>query len=202
MRSHLAVALTSLALALPTLASEHYQPVRVELVLVGAYGPGDIATYGGGLAVEPKYNLTDNLALGLRIEAVGMASQSIYTSSGTSTNLKARGVVAVLAKADYYLTTSSVRPFLAFGAGWYGMGSANASEAGATANVESFSGFGIAPQFGVNFGHFRIAAAYNIITGGAQQTITAVGGTSSTIAKNYFSFEIGGTIGGGRTDEK
>ncbi len=198
MRIRLAAALASLALALPALASEHYQPVRVELVLVGAYGPGDVATYGGGIAVEPKFNVTDHLAMGLRLEVVGMASESVYTSPGVSTSLSARGVVAILAKADYYLTTSSVRPFLGFGAGYYAMGSATSSVS--AVGSEALSAFGVAPQVGVNFGHFRIAAAYNIITG-AQQTVATVG-TTTTLAKDYFSFELGGTIGGGRSDEK
>lgn len=198
MRLRLAATLSSLALAFPTLASEHYQPVRVELVLVGAYGPADIATYGGGLAIEPKYNATDELALGLRLEAVGMASQSFYVAGGTSTSLSARAAVSILAKADLYLTTTAVRPFLGFGAGMYGIGSATSSAGGATAGA--FTGFGVCPQVGVNFGHFRLAAAYNIpigydiVIGGAQAV-------SATLPKNYFSFEIGGTIGGGRTDE-
>jgi len=199
MRIRLAAALSSLALAFPALASEHYQPVRVELVLVGAYGPGDISTYGGGIAVEPKYNVSDQIALGLRIEMVGMASESIYTLSGATTSLSARGVVAFLAKGDLYLTTSSVRPFLGFGAGYYAMGSSTTSLSGV--GSEAFSGFGVFPQIGVNFGHFRLAAGYNIITGG-QQTIATVGTTTVTLAKNYFSFELGGTIGGGRTDDK
>jgi hypothetical protein len=198
MRIRLAAALASLALAFPALASEHYQPVRVELVLVGAYGPGDISTYGGGLAVEPKINATDQLALGLRLEAVGMASESVYTASGVTTSLSGRGVIAFLAKGDLYLTTSSTRPFLGFGAGLYWMGSATSSVNGT--GSEAFSGFGIFPQIGVNFGHFRLAAGYNIITGGQQTTVST--GTTQTLAKNYFSFELGGTIGGGRSDEK
>ena len=198
MRLRLAAALSSLALVLPALASEHYQPVRVELVLVGAYGPGDVATYGGGIAIEPKYNVNDQIALGLRIEATGMASENVYTSPGVSTSLSARGVVAFLAKADVYLTTTSVRPFLGFGAGLYTMGSASSGVTGV--GSEAFRGFGIAPQVGLNLGHFRIAATYNIVTGG--QHIIVATGTAPTLAKDYFSFEIGGTIGGGRSDGK
>jgi opacity protein-like surface antigen len=198
MRLRLAAAVSSLALAFPALASEHYQPVRVELVLVGAYGPGDVATYGGGLAVEPKYNVNDQIALGLRIEATGMASENVYASPGVSTSLSARGVVAFLAKADVYLTTTSARPFLGFGAGLYTMGSATSGVSGVGSGA--FRGFGIAPQVGLNIGHFRIAATYNVVTGG-QQVIVATG-TGPTLAKDYFAFEIGGTIGGSRTDEK
>ena len=197
MRIHLAAALSSLALAFPALASEHYQPVRVELVLVGAYGPGDVATYGGGMAIEPKYNVADQLALGMRIEAVGMGSQSFYTTTGT-TSLSARAAVAILDKADVYLTTTSARPFLGFGAGLYTMGSSTSGVSGV--GSEAFRGFGIAPQVGLNLGHFRMAATYNVVTG-SQQIIAAVG-TAPTLARSYFSFEIGGTIGGGRTDEK
>ncbi len=176
--------------------SQNYQPVRVDLTLVVAYGgSGDISAWGGGIAVEPKYNLTDQLSLGLRLEYSGLVSQS-YTLAGLDLSMSARGVLAILAKADYYFTTSSSRPFLGLGAGYYSIGSSDVGSTGVSA--EAFSGFGVFPQFGVNFGHFRLAVGYHAIFGEAQ-TVVVAGIAPPTLSKNYVAFEIGGTFGGGRT---
>ncbi len=201
MRTHLAAIAAiaaSLAVASPALASDSYPPVRVDLAFVAAYGPGDASTYGAGLSVEPKYAILDQLSAGLRIEALGMGTNGV-TVSGQNVSVGARGVVAFLAKADYYLTTTSVRPFLAFGAGLYLVGSSSAQASATTAAVstESFTGFGVCPQVGLNLGAFRLAAAYNVITGG--DSTTATFGNVALPSKNYFSFDIGGTFGGARS---
>ena len=150
-----------------------------------------IARYFGG-------RTEDISSAGLRIEALGMGTNGV-TVSGQNVSVGARGVVAFLAKADYYLTTTSVRPFLAFGAGLYLVGSSSAQASATTAAVstESFTGFGVCPQVGLNLGAFRLAAAYNVITGG--DSTTATFGNVALPSKNYFSFDIGGTFGGARS---
>lgn len=179
--------------------AENFQPVRVEATLVVARGSGDIGAWGVGLAIEPKYNLTDQLSIGLRLEGTGMVSQTISPSllGGADVSMSARAVVAFLAKVDYYLTTSSTRPFVGLGAGYYSIGSANSGTTGVTA--EAFNGFGLFPQLGVNFGHFRMALGYHAILGGSQALVIAGAPTGLDLSKNYFAFEIGGTFGGGRT---
>ncbi len=179
--------------------AENFQPVRVEAALVIARGSGDVGAWGAGIAIEPKYNLTDQLSIGLRLEGAGMVSQSISPSllGGVDVSMSARAAVAFLAKADYYLSVSSVRPFLGLGAGYYSIGSANSGTSGATA--EAFNGFGLFPQLGVNFGHFRMALGYHAILGGSQALVIAGVPTGLDLSKNYFAFEIGGTFGGGRT---
>lgn len=178
--------------------AENFQPIRVEATLVVARGSGDVGAWGAGLAIEPKYNLTDQLSIGLRFEGSGMVSQSIAPSlvGGLDASMSARAVVAFIAKADYYLSTSSTRPFVGLGAGYYSIGSANSGITGVSA--EAFSGFGLFPQVGVNFGHFRMALGYHAILGGSQ-TLMVAGVPTVDLSKNYFAFDIGGTFGGGRT---
>jgi hypothetical protein len=207
-------ALLALApLALPSVAlaqAPSYQPIRFDLTVYGGYAPADAAAYGGGIVLEPKYNLLDQLAIGLRLEAGAFATQSVSSSSAggqVDVSQSARAVSAFLAKADWYVTTSSVRPFVGLGAGLYRIASGSQSVSGSGASTavvqraESFSGFGVAPQVGVNFGGFRLAATYHVITGSDQVVVTqAVGAapTETKLSKNYFAFEIGGTIGGNR----
>jgi outer membrane protein W len=192
--------------------AEHYSPIRVDLTFFAAYAPGDATAWGGGLALEPKYNFTDHLSAGLRLEASGFVTQDVKVGSGTgSTNVSqgARAVTALLAKADYYLTTSAVRPFVGLGLGYYRIGAGSQSvsaSGGGTASVVqtagAFSGFGVAPQLGLNLGGFRLAATYHALAGGDMVMATQAVGTTTPVrtklAKNYFAFEIGGTFGGGR----
>jgi hypothetical protein len=193
----------------------NYQPVRVDLTSYYGYSPSDNgAAHGFGVALEPKYNLTDNLAVGLRLEAAGFVSQKISveqggTSQGVSLSQGGRGLYTFLAKADYYLTTSYARPFVGLGAGYYKVGAGSQKvEAGGSSGstikqaAGSFSGFGVCPQLGINLGGFRLAVAYHFIIGGDSSVVTqTVGTTESTTVKltnNFFSFEIGGTFGGNR----
>ncbi len=187
----------------------NYQLVRVDLTVYGAYASADAISWGGGLALEPKINVTDHLATGLRLEAAGFVTQKVaVSSSGTAADVSqgGRAVTTVLAKADYYLTTSTVRPFLGIGAGFYriGAGSQSVSSGGTVVQTASaFSGFGFAPQVGVNLGGFRLAATYHVVTGGdmvvATQAVGAPAPTQVKLAKNFFAFELGGTFGGNRT---
>jgi hypothetical protein len=204
-------ALVCLAAAPRALAqAPSYQPIRVDLTVYGAYASADANAYGIGAAIEPKYNLTDHLALGLRFEGAAFVTQQVNVgppgSQQVSVNQGARAVSAYLAKADWYLTTAAVRPFLGLGAGLYRIGSGSQSISGTGAVVQtagSFTGFGVCPQAGVNFGGFRLAGTYHMIGGGEQvvatQSVGAPAPTQVKLSKNFFAFEIGGTFGGGRT---
>jgi outer membrane protein W len=200
-------AIACLAFAPPARAQgASYQPIRVDLTVYGAYASADANAYGIGAAVEPKYNLTDHLALGLRFEGAAFATQAVSVgptgSQQVSVSQSARALTAYLVKADYYLTTSYVRPFVGLGLGLYRIASGSQSISGTggiTQQASSFSGFGLCPQVGVNFGSFRLAGTYHVITGKDQVVVTqAVGGapTEVKLSKSFFAFEIGGTFGG------
>jgi outer membrane protein W len=184
-----------------------YQPIRVDLTFYGAYASADATSWGGGIAIEPKYNATDRLAVGFRFDAAGFVTQDVTLGSGTadaSVSQGARAVTTFLAKADYYLTTSPARPFVGLGLGLYRIGAGSQSVAGGTVvqTAQAFRGFGLAPQVGVNFGAFRLAGTYHAVMGGdmvvATQAVGASAPTEVKLSKNFFSFELGGTFGGGR----
>ncbi len=204
-------ALALLAVAPPARAqARSYQPIRVDLTVYGAYASADATSWGGGAAIEPKFNVTDELAVGFRLEGAGFITQSVNVGSagGETTSVKqdARAVTAYLAKADYYFGSASTRPFVGLGLGLYriGAGSQSATSGGTVVQTAAaFRGFGFCPQLGVNFGGFRMAATYHVVGGGdmvvATQAIGAPAPTEVKLAKNFFAFEIGGTLGGART---
>lgn len=202
-------ALSLLAFARPAVAqAPNYQPVRVDVTVYGGYGVADANAWGIGAALEPKYNVTDNLAAGLRFEGAAFVTQKVDVGPAGSGQVAisqgARAVTAYLVKADWYFTTTSVRPFAGLGLGLYRIaaGSQDVSGASVSQRAEAFSGFGLCPQLGVNFGGFRLAATYHVITGGDQVVATQAIGTTPAkevkLSKNFFAFEIGGTFGGNR----
>lgn len=204
------LATLALAAAAPARAqAPNYQPIRVDLTFYGAHAAADATSWGGGVAIEPKYNVTDQLAVGLRLEAAGFVTADVKVSTGAGSSdaevsQSARAVTTFLAKADWYLTTTPVRPFVGLGMGLYRIGAGSQDVSGATVvqTAQAFRGFGLAPQVGVNFGGFRLAATYHAIMGGdivvATQAVGAPAPTEVKLSKNFFAFELGGTFGGGR----
>jgi outer membrane protein W len=199
--------LASLVLASTASAqAPNYQPVRVDLTAYGAYASADANAYGFGAVIEPKYNVTDRLAVGFRLEGAGFITQTVDVgpagSGQAAVSQGARAVTAYLLKADWYATTSAVRPFVGLGLGLYNISSGSQSVSGGsvTQQAAAFRGFGFCPQLGLNLGGFRLAATYHVITGGDQVVATQVVGaatpTEVKLSKNFFAFEIGGTIGG------
>jgi outer membrane protein X len=200
----LALAALTLLAATPALAtSESYQPVRVDTSINFLSGSADIAEYGIGASVEPKYNVTDRLALGLRLEGAVLMPETVSVGA-ENMSMGVRAISTYLAKVDFYLTTSSVRPFVGLGAGLYRIGAMeqSAGSGGVVQRAEAFSGFGIAPQVGVNFGAFRLAGTYHLITGGDRVVLTQAVGEAvpreHTMPTSYFALELGGTFGGKR----
>ncbi len=195
----LALLVASSALA----QAESYQPVRVDVTVSGAYQGGDVPAYGFGAAIEPKFNLTDRISIGARFEGAGLFPKSISVGQD-SVSMGVRVFSAYLAKADLYLTTSSTRPFVGIGAGLYRMGAIDQSTTGTgdvVQRIEAVDAFGFCPQLGVNFGGFRLAAVYHVLTGGDQIVVTQAVGQAPVeqkIAKSFFVFELGGTFGGRR----
>ena len=184
--------------------AENYQLFRVDstFVVPYAHGPG---SWGVGAAVEPKFNLLDYLSVGLRAEGAALFGGD-FSSPNSSLSVDVRGVVAFLAKAELYLTTIAVRPFVGFGMGVYHIASQSIStgDPGISVDQRAGSHFGVAPQIGINFGAFRLAVTYNVMVGAdvlVRQTVTVGQPPEETsTSQNYFSFGIGGTFGGGRTN--
>ncbi len=197
-----------LAAAAPARAqSRNYQPIRVDLTVYGGYASATANSFGFGAAIEPKYNATDNLAVGFRLEGAGFVTQDVNVgpSGSSSVSQGARAATAYLVKGDWYFTTTPARPFVGLGLGLYKIGAGTQSMSSGGTVVQSaaaFKGFGFCPQVGVNFGGFRLAATYHVVTGGDMVVATQVVGVAQPVetklAKNWFAFEIGGTIGGHR----
>lgn len=182
----LIIAIAIIGIAQTSAQSENYKAFKVDVG--GLYGlPSDGFDAGIGFYIEPKYNLNDNIALGLKMEWAILGAEE---TEGLSASISALGSYQIT--GDYYFTTNKVRPFVGLGTGIYSMGSVDYTydAMGATGEMSADYGskFGFAPRAGILLGHFRLGLEYNIITGIP----------SELASRNYMAIKFGFEIGGGK----
>lgn len=176
-----------------------YQPIRVDVGIAGAYTPS-YGRSGFGAVVEPKFNVTDNISAGLRFDGVVTFGGTLASDGDTSISVGA--AAATLLDAEYFLSTSSVRPFVGMGLGLYAIVSQSV-EAGSNTSVSQAAGryFGIAPSIGIDLGRLRLAMTYNLILGADIEVRQNVGTPSeelTTYGQSYVLFELSFRIGGSK----
>jgi hypothetical protein len=182
--------------------AENYSLFRLDMAVTGTYTHG-AKSWGFGGLVEPKFNVLDFLAVGLRMEGSVMFWGDVRAGD-SDVSMDIRGVAAFLAKCDYYVLDAPIRPFVGLGLGMYYLGAQgiNTSQTSATIHQKAGAYFGLAPQVGIELGGFRLSVTYNAIFGAAIEVEQVVGTQTerSDYLQNYLSLEIGWRIGGGYND--
>ncbi|MEA5461055.1 hypothetical protein VB796_18480 [Arcicella sp. LKC2W] len=157
--------------------SQNYKAFKVEFLPGYALPISSVGGIKGGfcLSLEPKYNINDNIAVGIKIEGAAVA---IVTNTNSND-----GIVSLISSysltGEYYLGESGVRPFAGIGIGSYKTSIFDTKELKELALSESTIGF--APRLGLQINHFRIVGEYNLVKD-----------------SNYLTFKLGFTIGGGK----
>jgi len=173
-----------MVLGITSLSAQEKGKVRVGLDLGYAF-----ATDGGGalVSLEPKYNLTDNSNVGLRI---GLAAYVRNIESDI--NLDASVNSNVLATYDYYFNkgNSSTSPFLGAGLGIYSLASLK-SDSFIYDEIDTGTEFGGMIRGGVELGKLRLALEYNIVP----KTDFPLG---KSVKNSYLGASIGFYLGGGK----
>ncbi|QPH40995.1 outer membrane beta-barrel protein [Pedobacter endophyticus] len=167
--------------------SETFKAFKVDVALGYAAPSGSGSKAGILFAVEPKYSMSDQLTLGLRMEWALTAYSIEKDGVSYAGDIKSTG--SYLATADYMFNTNKVRPFAGLGVGIYSVAGASFSSDNSslqTNTVASSTKFGFAPRVGAELGHFRAAIEYNFA------------GKDDNIKYNYLGFKIGAFFGGGR----
>jgi len=170
--------------------SDSFKSFRVDAGLLYAIPGGDALDAGVGYYLNPKYQITDNILLGAKVEGavMGSANEDAFDVSA---------VVSYAATFDYYFNTNSFRPFVGMDAGIYSLGSiefdSNQNFAGGSTlevngDYDLGSKFGIAPKVGFSYGHFDMALQYNLIFGQEK----------GYDEYNYMSVKLGFHFGGGK----
>ncbi len=159
-----------------TNSSSTYKAFKVDVDL-GYAGPSSgTAKAGAVFAIEPHYRLSDDFAIGLRIEgaALKFIKQAPERTRGSLLS-------SYCVSGDYYLAEGGFRPFIGAGAGIFEQQSVSGNS-GNVALVPGATNFGVFPRIGFEIGHFRLSADYDIA------------GSNS----NYFAIALGAFFGGGK----
>ncbi|HWS61071.1 MAG TPA: hypothetical protein VN182_09090 [Flavobacterium sp.] len=166
---------------------------------------GYVPTGGGGgglFSLEGKYNLTNNMNVGLRFCSAGIA-RNIETNSGQEINADISGIGSFVGTYDYYfhIGSMSLVPFVGAGIGYYSIANVEAEGSSYTSNVETTGEMGGLIRGGIEWGKFRFGLEYNIVPDSNLQDIYG-NVTDATVANSYFGITIGFYLGGGKWGAK
>lgn len=180
-------------------AQDQLKPFKVD-VSVGYAIPGGDGAKGGVLfAVEPKYAVIPNLAVGLRMEAAIVARFGGYDANGNVNDISVKGAGSYLLTGDYYFRDNySFRPFGGVGLGAFSIASVEATST--TGAVSGGTKFGGMLRAGFEAGHFRMGVEYNLVPKTKFDGFDENGEPTTGLTSNnsYLGIKIGVCIGGGR----
>lgn len=179
--------------------AQEYKPFKVNVSL-GYAKPFNSGVSGGFLvAVEPKYGVSDNFDIGLRLEGAFVARGVKY--NGNTTTGDVGSYASYLLTGNYMFGDGSVRPFLGAGVGLYTIGAAGSvviSNNGTTNDNINFvtdNKFGGMVRAGIKAGHFVAGVEYNAIPTSSNKTTS---GLTITSENAYLGIKVGFDIGGGK----
>ncbi|GAB3977045.1 hypothetical protein GCM10028806_37790 [Spirosoma terrae] len=178
-------------------SAQEFKPFKVNLS-IGYAKPLNAGVSGGVLfAVEPKYGLSDNFDLGLRIELAAVA-RGIEVNGNTTTG-DVGAFSSYLLTGNYLFGKGGIRPFLGVGAGLYsvaagGTVSVTDGQTPQQVNLVAATKFGGMVRAGIKAGHFVAAVEYNA----APTTDNKLSNTTITSENAYLGVKVGFDIGGGR----
>jgi hypothetical protein len=162
-----------------------YKPFQMEVGIPFNFGMSESSSFGSGLYLAPRYAASNQLHIGIKTGWYNLGEGKLLVD-GDKVDIESVMVIPVLLTGDYYFNTDRTRPFIGLGIGMFRRNEFEFSKHNNQVNYSENDvkiNLGLAPQIGVNSGHFRFSAAYNI--------------TGKSIA-NYVSLNLGMDIGGGR----
>jgi len=150
---------------------------------------------GFSFSVEPKYNLKDNMNIGLRYALAGIARD--VEDFGNSTFVTATGVESFMGTFDYYFKNGkSFVPFVGGGLGYGSALSVRADEDTSVSGLSPKSGFAGVLRGGFEWGKFRMGLEYNLVPKSKLYNGTLE--SNEDISNSYFAITLGFYVGGGK----
>jgi len=162
----------------------------------------DLSKAGFVYSLEPQYELTRNLEVGVRLEQAFIQRPEILDNN-ISLATKAKSILSASLTANYVINTSiGVKPYVGVGAGfYYAESSQQTYQLSGTSSVVSYplpttAAFGGLGRVGVKYGIVHVEANYNLISN--TSVTNAASRLTLTANNSYFSVKAGLTIGGSR----
>jgi len=196
---YLFLCLTALSFTAIAQSKSELKPFKVDVSFGYAIPAGTGAKGGVLFAVEPKYSVMPNLALGVRFEGAVVARFAGYDQEGAAlaTDVKASG--SYLATGDYYLMNDySFRPFVGGGVGIFTLAGVETNST--SGDVSAGAKFGGMIRAGIEVSHFRAGVEYNLVPKTTFTGYDSNGNITSglTSPNSYIGIKIGVCFGGGR----
>ncbi|GAB3801824.1 hypothetical protein GCM10028819_29850 [Spirosoma humi] len=162
----------------------------------------DLSKAGFVYSLEPQYELTRNLEVGVRLEQAFIQRPEVLDNN-ISLASKAKSILSASLTANYVINTSTgLKPYVGVGAGfYYAESSQQTYQLQGSSSVVSYplpttTAFGGLGRIGVKYGIVHVEANYNLIS---DTSITNAASRLTLTANNsYFSVKAGLTIGGSR----
>lgn len=167
---------------------------------------GYVPTGGGGggmFSLEPKFNLTDNMNVGLRLGVAGIA-RDIETNWGIGTTAKISANSSIVGTYDYYIHigSTSFAPYFGAGFGYYEIANVEFDESSSeTVTPDSSGEMGGLIRGGFEWGKFRMGIEYNFVPDSKLQDSSG-NVTNVTVANSYLGIHLGFYLGGGKWGRK
>ncbi len=162
---------------------------------------GVVPTNGGGgvmFSLEPKYNIKDNMNVGLRIGIAAIVRD--INDSGATTSAKVAANGSYVATYDYYFNGAgkSFVPYIGAGAGYYSIANVEFDDTDNSDNVmvDATGKMGGLVRGGFEWGKFRMGLEYNLVPESTLQDIN--GNNQGTVANSYVGIHLGFFVGGGK----
>lgn len=162
---------------------------------------GVVPTNGGGgvmFSLEPKYNIKDNMNVGLRLGIAAIVRDINDSGSTTSAKVAANG--SYVATYDYYFNGAgkSFVPYIGAGAGYYSIANVEFDDTDNSDNVmvDATGKMGGLVRGGFEWGKFRMGLEYNLVPESTLQDIN--GNNQGTVANSYVGIHLGFYVGGGK----
>jgi hypothetical protein len=179
-------------------AAQDYKPFKVNTSL-GYARPTGTGSIGGFLfSVEPKYGLSDQLDVGLRMEAALMTSA--LEVGGKITNTQLKFASSYLLTGTYLVyTESDFRPYAGIGAGLFTTGGLNVSEG--EVGAQAARKLGAMARVGFKYSHLNVGVEYNYAPT-TQYSVNLQSGipAAARSQNSYIGVKVGVDIGGGLFD--
>ena len=195
--------LVIIALLATTFAqAQEYKPFKVN-VSVGFANPTGSGLKGGLLmGIEPKYNVSPRLELGLRLEVALMVrgvelDNNIRTATGITS-----GLSSALLTGNYLFGPfgdSNFRPFVGAGLGVVSVSSGGTvafdqNQVKGELAITDYNTIGGLIRAGIKVGHFVVSIDYNAVP----THVYKLSNIDFTTKSSYTGFRVGFDLGGGR----
>ena len=156
---------------------------------------------GGMFSIEPKFNIKDNMNVGLRIGGAAIV-RDLEGEDGGTTTAKIAASSSFVGTYDYYFhkSGSSFAPYVGAGVGYYSLANVEIDDT-TTELPDSFSAavsgeMGGLIRAGFEWGKFRLGVEYNLVPDSDLEDIN--GNVVGTAKNAYLGIHLGFFVGGGK----